>query len=135
MNITIGTIKGGMNLLSQSGPLVYVVVLHADGTAKERLLDMSPSKLPLVILLGGRITINGQYVPQEVIVVKRYQGATAANKHVLPPPFESDQIQGDIGLVRMNAQSIPESFRLSEYFALQQQYLVTRRRVYQRKNV
>ena len=120
-----------MNFLSHSGPLVYVVVLRADGSAAECLLDMSPHKLPLVTLLGGRITINGQYVPQEVVVVKR-QRATVPNQHVLPPPFERDEIKGDIGLVRMNAQSIPESFRLSEYFALQEPYLVTRRRVYRR---
>ena len=121
-----------MNSLFDSGPCIFVVLLRCDGTAQEVLVDMSPTQLPLVNLLGGPITINGQYIPEEVIVVKR-QVAQVPNPHVLPPPFERDRIKGDIGFVRMNKHSIPESFRLDEYHALSARYLVTRRRVYQKK--
>ena len=82
-------------------------------------------------LLGGPVTINGQYIPEDVIVLKR-QHATHRNVHVLPPPFERDVIRGDIGLVRMNVHSIPESFRKEEYYALANRYLVTRRGAYKK---
>ena len=121
-----------MNSLFDSGPRIFVVLLRCDGTAEEVLVDMSPTQLPLVSLLGGPITINGQYIPEEVVVVKR-QSAGVTNPHVLPPPFERDHIKGDIGFVRMNKDSIPESFRLHEYHALAARYLVTRRSVYRKK--
>ena len=118
-----------MNSLFSSGPCVYVVILPPDGDAEERFVDMTTMKLPIVGLLGGTVTINGQYIPEEVIVLRR-QNARMPNRHILPPPFERDVITGPICLVRMNEHSIPESFRLKEYHAMRARSLVTRGKVY-----
>ena len=121
-----------MNALWTSlGPCVYVVVLHPNGCAEERYVDMSPTKLPLYSLLGGQVTIRGQYIPEEVVVLTRRE-ARIPSQHVLPYPFHRDQWNGPIALVRMNEHSVPESFRLKEYHSLWTKELVTRRKCYLR---
>ena len=127
----LNAFEESINSLFSSGPWVYVVLLPTQGDAEERLVDMTTMKLPIVNLLGGTATINGQYIPEEVIVLRR-QNAQMPNQHVLPPPFERDVIAGPICLVRMNEHSIPESFRLKEYHAMRARSLVTRRKVYKR---
>ena len=114
---------------NESGPVVRVVVLKTDGTITETPVDMNPSTRPMERVLGGAITLNGQYLDDLVVIVIR-QEASTRNQHVLPPPFHQDRIYGDICLVRMDEDAEPRDYTKREYLELLQGHRVTRNSVY-----
>lgn len=118
-------------LFRLQGPTIKVVILRTDGTVDERKVDMTPSLCPMEAVLGGPITLNGQYthdLASGVVVVIR-QNASTRSTHVLPPPFHRDLICGDICLVRMDANAMPVDFTQEEYDRLNQSFFVTRNSV------
>jgi hypothetical protein len=118
-------------LLNSEGPVVKVVVLRTDGSVEEQIVDMSPSKHPMENVLGGPITLNGQYMSELVVMVVR-QRHRVRNVHVLPPPFHKDVIHGDVCLVRMDENAVPRDYTRQEYIRLRQGYFVTRNSIFQR---
>ena len=122
-----------MDILTSEGPVVKVVILRTDGTVDERSVDMSPAKRPMETVLGGPITLNGQYVDDMVIIVTR-QRHGVANAHVLPPPFHQDRIRGDICLVRMDANAVPRDYTRDEYLRLRNAHFITRNSVYRHRS-
>jgi hypothetical protein len=74
-----------------------------DGTVREETFDTTPTKNHLSILMGGQVTIIGQYEQNNVILLKLQETneKTPVNTTKLQPPFgENEEIRGPIALVR-----------------------------------
>ena len=110
-------------VMSSEGPIVTVVMLRADGSMEEIVLDMSP-KLQLVAKeIGGSVGFLGQWEMLEVVLVIRGDQddeKVAINSHKLQPPFHDASVRGDIMLMRNNEEGIPVDFTLKEYQTFQQ---------------
>lgn len=108
-------------VLSAEGPIVSVVFLRTNGTAEEKLLDMTPRKQAIGSELGSNtLSFLGQFQSLNVVILQRRDQMKdiPLNCHNLPAPFSgSIGIRGDLALVRMNRESIPESFTLKEWKA------------------
>jgi hypothetical protein len=91
------------------------ILLNEDeGDIIEIDLDISPSKNEIFKLLGGRQTFIGQWPDIDVVVLKA-ENATIKNKNTLPYPFDTEDINGKVLLVRMDENSDPQDFTLNEY--------------------
>ena len=105
-------------IMDESGPVVNTVLIQpptAEGQ-KESIeqieLDMTPSKNKIVELMGGSVTILGQYNDIETVVLKlRNPGEEATeNPHKLQPPLHSQTVFGPMLLVRMDESANPQNF-------------------------
>jgi len=119
-----------MDFLTSSGPIITIVYLSTKGELMEHTIDMSPHKLPLVTLLGGEITIHGQYHEHEVIMIKRRFPPPERHIAVFPPPFHRDEVWGDVCFVRMDQHSIPQNYTTQEFLQLYVPLRITRAMVY-----
>jgi len=64
--------------------------------------------------LGGRQTFIGQWPDIDVVIIKPEEGEIK-NENVLPTPFDVEEVNGKILLVRMDENSEPRDFTLEEY--------------------
>ena len=120
-----------MNLFEIDGPVVSLVLLQPNGTIEEHIVDMTPRYNIIETLINGQLTINGQYIDEQVIIIKRRdETGLPWNKHVLPPPFHNDRIRGPICLVRMDDDAVPKLFKQKEYETLRNKYFITRNNFY-----
>ncbi len=104
-------------LMKEDGPIVTAVQLSSSGDAKEITLDMTPNKNELVKVLGGKISFYGQYEDLEVVVVAlaEFPVLQPVNDFKLPPPLHSHDIKGDVILLKVNEDSVPENFTVTEW--------------------
>jgi len=72
------------------------------------------SKEPNFLLLGGPQTFIGQWPDIDVVIMKA-ENATTKNENELPYPFTNEDVNGKILLVRMDKNSEPQDFTVSEY--------------------
>lgn len=77
-------------------------------------LDISSQKNEIFKILGGRQTFIGQWPDIDVVILKS-EDATIKNNNTLPYPFDTEDINGKILLVRMDENSEPQDFTLYEY--------------------
>jgi Family of unknown function (DUF5880) len=110
-------------VMSSEGPIVTVVMLRANGSIEELVLDMSP-KLQLVAKeLGGSVGFLGQWEMLEVVLVIRADQddeKVAISSQKLQPPFHDASVRGDIMLMRNDEDGLPVDFTLKEYQTFQQ---------------
>lgn len=91
------------------------ILLNEDENAIIEIdLDISPQKNDIFKLLGGRQTFIGQWPDIDVVILKA-ENATVKNQNTLPYPFDQEDVNGKILLVRMDENSEPQDFTLSEY--------------------
>ena len=91
------------------------ILIHEKKDQIEEIdLDISPAKNKIFKLLGGRQTFIGQWPDIDVVIMKPEDGMSK-NENTLPFPFSSEEVFGKILLVRMNENSEPQDFTLSEY--------------------
>lgn len=102
-------------ILSEIGPLVKVVILKVDGSQEETTFDMTPMKNTLGKYLNDSVTFIGQYEDEQVVITKGLNSTVAINKNRLPRPFDKEEHNGDIVLIRMDDDANPKDFTLSEY--------------------
>jgi hypothetical protein len=108
-------------VMSSEGPIVKCVLLVADGTSQEVVIDMTPSKRELKSFFGGDFYFIGQWEDIGVILVgggnKGIDNGKPVTQHILQPPFHGKHgnIQGDVILYRSNNDGIPQNFSLGEY--------------------
>lgn len=84
-------------------------------------LDLSPHINEAYKLLDGQPTFIGQWPEIDVVIMKTEIGLIR-NKNVLPPPFENEEVDGPILLIRMDEDSEPQDFTLTEYRELLGRY-------------
>ena len=93
------------------------ILIHEKKDEIEEIeLDISPAKNKIFKLLGGRQTFIGQWPDIDVVIMKPEDGMSK-NENALPYPFSSEEVYGKILLVRMDKDSQPQNFTLSEYQA------------------
>ena len=102
-------------ILSETGPIVKVVILKIDGTQEESTFDMTPMMNTLGKYLNDSVTFIGQYEEKQVVITKGLSNNLSENKNRLPPPFHNEKHHGDIVLIRMDDDATPEDFTLDEY--------------------
>mmetsp|Transcript_14910 Transcript_14910/g.20870 ORF Transcript_14910/g.20870 Transcript_14910/m.20870 type:complete len:218 (-) Transcript_14910:120-773(-) len=103
-------------VMSAEGPIVTGVLLSSDGKTKELKLDMTPRLNTPGSTLGGPVTFLGAMGEIDVVIMaRRDQEDLPENQHSLPKPFNKMKVNGDMLLVRMNEDAIPEEFTLEEY--------------------
>lgn len=91
------------------------ILIHEEyGVINEIDLDISPRKNEIFKLLGGRQTFIGQWPDIDVVILKS-EDATIENNNTLPYPFDTEHINGKVLLIRMDENSEPQDFTLSEY--------------------
>ena len=79
---------------------------------------MTPRLNTVSKLLGAQATFIGQFPSIDLMIMKVRDPQSPelpANAHSLPKPFEKVKVRGDILLVRMNKDSVPESFTKAEF--------------------
>ena len=108
------------DMMSEDGPVVQAVILRTNGTSEELTINMGPARREVERILGmNGNSFVGQYVEQGVVAVKSYTppNNTPPNTHTpLPPPLDAEGVViGDIVLVRINDDAVPEDFTLAEW--------------------
>ena len=83
--------------------------------------DMSEIDLDITqifLILKGPATFIGKWPELDVVIMKCRESIfeLGLNHNVLPAPFDTEAVAGAVLLVRMNADSDPEDFTLSEYY-------------------
>ena len=109
---------GGMlrQLFAMKGPIINAVHVLADGTLKDIEMDMSPKLNTPGKVLGGSLSIVGQYENGVVILKLREPASSAkANPAKLPRPFSAEQPKGALLLVKMDENAEPQSFTVAEF--------------------
>lgn len=91
-----------------------VLIHEDDGAIIEIDLDISPVKNEIFKILGGRQTFIGQWPDIDVVILKA-ENATIKNSNTLPYPFDTEDINGKVLLIRMDENSEPQDFTLQEY--------------------
>eukprot|EP00465_Bigelowiella_longifila_P009134 CAMPEP_0185254464 /NCGR_PEP_ID=MMETSP1359-20130426/3263_1 /TAXON_ID=552665 /ORGANISM="Bigelowiella longifila, Strain CCMP242" /LENGTH=221 /DNA_ID=CAMNT_0027837491 /DNA_START=20 /DNA_END=685 /DNA_ORIENTATION=- len=105
-----------LSVMAAEGPVVTGVLLSSDGKAKEMKLDMTPRLNTPGSTLGGPVTFLGAMGEIDVVIMaRRDQENLPENQHSLPKPFNKMKVNGDMLLVRMNEDAVPEEFTLEEY--------------------
>ena len=85
------------------------------GHVQEIDLDIAPSKNEIFKLLCGRQTFIGQWPDIDVVILKAESSTSSTNENKLPKPFEIEEVNGKILLVRMDENSEHQDFTLDEY--------------------
>ncbi len=77
----------------------------------------TPLGSDMFYILKGPGTFIGQYADIDVVVMKCRESLMdlSRNQNVLPPPFDTEVVEGPILLVRMNQNSEPEDFTVEEF--------------------
>lgn len=97
--------------------MTIAVLIHEDrGAIEEIELDLGIKKNDIYAVLSGRATFIGQWPEIDVVIMKAVT-AERPNENSLPTPFDKEHVMGKILLVRMDEDSEPRDFTLSEYSA------------------
>jgi Family of unknown function (DUF5880) len=121
-----GSSGGGGDIarfLHSSGPIVTAVLLKADATVEQLVIDTTPQKQSVQQVLGGPFTFLGQYEEEGIVLMCLRGGGSdddddedheddvvdkkkrlPINQHKLQPPFDESQVRGDILCLRVAAQ-------------------------------
>lgn len=103
-------------VFTENNPTVQMVRLNVDGTPTEFEFDSAPARNHLVEIMGGKVTIVGQYTHKFLILLKLVDPKDAElNTAKLHAPFDQNEVHGPIALVRMNDESEPMDFTLKDY--------------------
>jgi len=95
--------------------MTIAILIHEElGHVQEIQLDITSSKNEIFKLLGGRQTFIGQWPEIDVVIMKSEEGKIK-NENVLPGPFDVDEVNGKMLLVRMDENSEPRDFTIEEY--------------------
>ena len=95
---------------------VAILIKEEFGDIREIDLDIDPRKNEIFLLLKGSPTFIGQWPDLDVVIMKPQYGQVR-NNNKLPPPFETEEVNGSILLVRMDENSDPRDFTLKEYLS------------------
>lgn len=96
--------------------MTKAVLLHEGlGNVVEIDLDIDPTKNEVFKTLQGPATFIGQWPDLDVVIMKRISSEGERNSNTLPSPFSDECVLGKILLVRMDENSEPQDFTLSEY--------------------
>lgn len=77
-------------------------------------VDIDPIKNEIFKILGSRQTFIGQWEELDVVIMKPEDG-DVFNMNTLPYPFDNEEVNGKILLMRMDENSEPQDFTLEEY--------------------
>ena len=95
---------------------VAVLIREQIGDITQIDLDIDPRKNEIFLLLSGRPTFIGQWPDLDVVIMKP-EYSKIHNNNKLPPPFNDEEVNGSILLVRMDENSDPRDFTLKEYLS------------------
>jgi hypothetical protein len=95
---------------------VAVLIREQFGDIRQIDLDIDPRKNEIFLLLSGRPTFIGQWPDLDVVIMKP-EYSKIRNNNKLPPPFNDEEVNGSILLVRMDENSDPRDFTLEEYLS------------------
>lgn len=96
------------------------------GKLKEVELDMSPKLNSVAEVLGGLVTIVGQYDNGAVVLKLRNPTSShEENPIILPAPFHKENICGPILMVRMDEKSNPQPFTKSDFKLLKKKLSIS----------
>lgn len=95
---------------------VAVLIREQIGDITQINLDIDPRKNEIFLLLSGRPTFIGQWPDLDVVIMKP-EYSEIHNNNKLPPPFNEEEVNGSILLVRMDENSDPRDFTLEEYLS------------------
>jgi len=104
-------------LLPEFKMTLAVLIREQLGNIQEIDLDIDPKKNEIFLLLSGTPTFIGQWPDIDVVIMKP-QYSQIPNNNILPSPFNNEEINGSILLVRMDENSDPRDFTLEEYLDL-----------------
>ena len=93
-----------------------VLIREELGDVRQIELDIDPKKNEIFLLLSGSATFIGQWPDLDVVIMKPQYGSSL-NNNKLPPPFDTEEVRGSILLVRMDQESEPQDFTLTEYLS------------------
>jgi hypothetical protein len=93
-----------------------VLIREELGDIRQIELDIDPKKNEIFLLLSGSATFIGQWPDLDVVIMKPQYGSSL-NNNKLPPPFDTEEVRGSILLVRMDEESEPQDFTLTEYLS------------------
>ena len=93
-----------------------VLIREELGDVRQIELDIDPKKNEIFLLLSGSATFIGQWPDLDVVIMKPQYGSSL-NNNKLPPPFDTEEVRGSILLVRMDEESEPQDFTLTEYLS------------------
>ena len=93
-----------------------VLIREELGDVRQIELDIDPKKNEIFLLLSGSATFIGQWPDLDVVIMKPQYGSSL-NNNKLPPPFDTEEVRGSILLVRMDEDSEPQDFTLTEYLS------------------
>ena len=96
---------------------VKAVFINIDGDVTEIDVNITGKKNEIFKLLKGSPTFIGQWPELDVVIMKCRDSILELerNTYILPPPFETEDTLGSILMVRMDENSDPQDFTLSEY--------------------
>ena len=94
-----------------------VLVNEGKNDIHEIDLDISPEKNEIYKILRGKATFLGQWPDKSVVIVTCESSIfeLSMNLNRLPRPFTNMTVMGRILLVRMDEESEPQDFTLTEY--------------------
>lgn len=97
---------------------VYAVLINEDDG---NICELKTTPDDIYNLLKGTATFIGQWPEIDVVIMKcdKTPFDLMVNVNILPPPFHQEEVRGPILLMRMDENSEPQDFRLSEYQAWQ----------------
>ena len=91
-----------------------ILIREQLGNIQQIDLDIDPKKNEIFLLLSGTPTFIGQWSEIDVVIMKP-QYSQILNNNRLPSPFDNEEVNGSILLVRMDENSDPRDFTLEEY--------------------
>jgi hypothetical protein len=93
-----------------------ILITEQLGDIRQIDLDIDPRKNEIFLLLSGTPTFIGQW-PEIDVVIMKPQYSQIPNNNRLPSPFDNEEVNGSILLVRMDENSDPRDFTLEEYLS------------------
>jgi len=95
--------------------MTNAVLIYEDMDRIENItVDIDPRKREIFQILQGPTTFIGQWPQLDVVIMKCVRG-NVKNLNILPTPFENENVDGKILLIRMDKNSEPQDFTLEEY--------------------
>jgi|TARA_B100001142_G_scaffold176574_1_gene176196 hypothetical protein len=96
--------------------MTFAVLIHeTKGHIEQIELDIAPHKNEIFTIIGGTQTFIGQWPDIDVVILKAESSTSLTNENKLPKPFEIEEVNGKILLVRMDENSEHQDFTLDEY--------------------
>jgi hypothetical protein len=92
-----------------------VLVSEDEGNISDVKINIKGNDLYRI--LKGPATFIGQWPEIDVVIMRCRESVFSLldNRNVLPPPFSDEKVLGPILLIRMDENSDPQDFTVSEY--------------------